>query len=427
MEIETNVTCNFKCVLEETKKEKRLGIHSFHRYYGKLIPAIPRTAINLFTNVGDLVFDPFSGSGTTAVESLYAKRQFVGLEINPLSVLISQIKTNNYNIDTLQQVETNIINLIENDNLDVSDEEKPFCINRDHWFKDFVQKDLVKIKRNIVPATNFIDNIDERKKYNDFLLSVLSAIIKQVSNADTMHVFPGISKRMKRLEEEGKININVFETYKRALKRRISYVEEFGNHDTTALFLLSDVSSANLKEYYDKVDLIVTNPPYISSVRYAETLKLELYWMGICKTSNEYSKLSDSMIGNDHILAKNHAEKCLTKYEFVNSYINQMYDIDTKQAKVLYNYFSLMEKVIINCCNVLKKGKKLVMKISDSKIRKIKIPTGKLLSKIAELNGFKLIGYFDDKINENSRSLTTARNYYSDIILSDNIIIWERV
>ena len=85
-----------------------------------------------------------------------------------------------------------------------------------------------------------------------------------------------------------------------------------------------------------------------------------------------------------------------------------------------------MEKVIKNAYLVLKPGKKLVMKISDSKIRKIKVPTGKLLTQIALENGFILVDFFNDKINENSRSLTTARNTYSDIILEDNIIIWEK-
>ena len=50
----------------------------------------------------------------------------------------------------------------------------------------------------------------------------------------------------------------------------------------------------------------------------------------------------------------------------------KLYDIDKKQAKVVYDFFILMEKVILNANYVLKPGKKLVMKISDSKIRKIK-------------------------------------------------------
>lgn len=426
MEFINNLDCEFKKKLDYVKTEDRLGIHSFHRYYGKLIPAIPRTAIEEYTKEGDIVFDPFAGSGTTAVEALYAERNFLGIEINPLSVLISNIKTSNYDIDILRLLENKIITLIESDNEPVTDEEKPFCINRDHWFKEFVQCDLIKIRRNIQFAVDFIEK-DEQQKYVNFLLGVLSAIVKQVSNADIAHVFPGISKRMRRLEAEGKIKIHVFETFKRGLSKRIKYVEEFGKHDAKAVILEGNSSSINLIDYKNSVDLVVTNPPYISSVRYAETLKLELYWMGICKTPKEYMELSNSMIGNDHISKKTYQEKHVTKYDFINEYIDILFDIEPKQAEVIFEFFTLMEQVIKNINYVLKPGKKLVMKISDSKIRKIKVPTGKLLTRIALENGFKLVDYFDDKINENSRSLLTARNTYSDIILEDNIIIWEKL
>ena len=414
-----------KALLDKVKEEERLGMHSFHRYYGKLIPAIPRAFIREFTKEGDLVFDPFSGSGTTALEAKYANRNFAGIEINPLSILIEEIKLANYDVDLLKETFDKIIELFDSDNEPVNEEEIPFCVNRDHWFKDFVQKDLVKLRRNIPLAVEQVVSSDQ-EKYEKFYLGVLSAIVKQVSNADTLHVFPGISKRMRRLEAEGQIHINVVDTFKRAVKKRIGYVEEIGNHPVSSKFILGDSANIDLSEYANKVDLVVTNPPYISSVRYAETLKLELYWMGICKTAKEYSDLSNAMIGNDHIAKKFYTEKYHTNYEFVNELIDTMYEIDKKQARVIYDFFTLMEKVVINMSLILKPGKKLVMKISDSKIRKIKVPTGKFLTYIAERNGFKLFDVFNDKINENSRSLLTARNTYSDIILEDNIIIWEK-
>lgn len=416
---------DFKTTLDETKKEKRLGIHSFHRYYGKLIPAIPRAAIRKYTKKGDVVFDPFVGSGTTSVEAIYAERNFVGIEINPLSVMISRIKTSDYDLSVLKELEKKILLLIENDNSPVLDTEKPFCINREHWFKNFVQEDLIKIKRNIHPAVSFISQ-DEQKKYEDFLLGVLSAIVKQVSNADTAHVFPGISKRMRKLEIEGKNNVNVFGTFKRGLKKRIKYIEEFGHHSAIATIINGDSSTIDLSNYENSVDLIITNPPYISSVRYAETLKLELYWMGICKTVDEYLELSNSMIGNDHLKKAQYKEKNLTEYSFINEYIEQLYEVDPKQAEIVFEFFNHMECVIKKLHLILKPGKKLVMKISDSKIRKINIPTGSLLTQMAMENGFKVVDFFNDKINKNSRSLLTARNTYSDIILEDNIIIWEK-
>ena len=415
-----------KILLDKVKEEDRLGMHSFHRYYGKLIPAIPRAFIREFTSKGDLVFDPFSGSGTTALEAKYADRNFAGIEINPLSILIDEIKLADYDVEILKAVFERIVELFDKDNEPVSEEEIPFCVNRDHWFKDFVQKDLIRIRRNIPLSVASFDLKEEATKYEKFYLGVLSAIVKQVSNADTLHVFPGISKRMRRLEAEGQIHINVIDTFKRASKKRIAYVEEIGHHDVDARFILGDSSSIDLSKYANKVDLVVTNPPYISSVRYAETLKLELYWMGICKTPKEYMDLSNSMIGNDHISKKLCLEKYHTNYDFVNELIDTMFDIDKKQARVIYDFFTLMESVIKNMSLILKKGKKLVMKISDSKIRKIKVPTGKFLTYIAERNGFELYDVFNDKINENSRSLLTARNTYSDIILEDNIIIWEK-
>ncbi len=427
LEFKDHKDSKFKVLLDQTKTEDRLKMHSFHRYYGKLIPAIPRAGIRAFTEKGDTIFDPFSGSGTVALESKYLGRNFLGIEINPLSVLIAKVKTANYDETVLNKLQLELKKLVDLDCDTVLESEKPFCVNREHWFKDFVQDDLVRIDRNIPRAVENVQASDPQK-YEDFLRAVLSAIVKQVSNADTMHVFPGRSKRMRRLEEEGKIHINVIDSYFRGLKKRIGYISEILGCDESNISILEgDSSSFDLKEYVDSVDLVVTNPPYISSVRYAETLKLELYWMGITKTSKDYSTLSESMIGNDKIRKKDHQQMMLTPYDFVNEFIIDMYQIDTKQAKVLYDYFSLMEKVIKNTATVLKSKKKLIMKISDSKIRKTKIPTGRLLTQIAEQNGFKLVDVFNDKINQNSRSLLTARNTYSDIILEDNIIIWEKL
>ena len=42
-------------------------------------------ALDYYTNVGDLICDPFNGRGTTAITSLHLNRRFVGWEINPAS------------------------------------------------------------------------------------------------------------------------------------------------------------------------------------------------------------------------------------------------------------------------------------------------------------------------------------------------------
>ena len=425
-----NDKSKYKKVLDKVKEEKRADIHSFHRYFGKLIPAIPRAYIELFTKKGDTVGDLFSGSGTVAVESKLLERNFVGCEINPLSAFISNVKTRSYDVDILnefnKQIEINLYDAEYTKNLKKG--KIPFCVNLDHWFRKEVIDDLLIIRA----TTNDVVNSSKLKKsekqlYIEFYDAVISSIIRNVSNADPRHVFPGISKRIRALEAEGKINKDAKKSFINAIKKRTKYFIDYQNlSDTNIKIINGDSVNDKFTKYKNSVDLFVTNPPYISSVRYIETMKLEMYWLEYLKNQAEYSSLAKIMVGNDKVAKKDIDDKLLTPYPEINEKIQELREIDSKNAYIVAKYFIDMEKVIKNMHLMLKDKGKVVVKISESKVKKIKIDTGKFLTLIAENNGFKLVDVFLDEINETSRSLTTARNTYSDIILNDNIIIWEK-
>ena len=68
-------------------------IHGLHPYPAKFVPALPRRVIEALTRPGDLVFDPFVGSGTALVEALLAGRRGVGGDLNPVAVVAATAKT----------------------------------------------------------------------------------------------------------------------------------------------------------------------------------------------------------------------------------------------------------------------------------------------------------------------------------------------
>ncbi len=53
-------------------------------------PQLPRFFIDLFTEAGDVVYDPFSGRGTTAIEAALRGRRVVANDINPLSAVLAR-------------------------------------------------------------------------------------------------------------------------------------------------------------------------------------------------------------------------------------------------------------------------------------------------------------------------------------------------
>lgn len=53
-------------------------------------PQLPRFFIQALTQPGDVVYDPFSGRGTTAIEGGLMGRNVIANDINPLSALLSQ-------------------------------------------------------------------------------------------------------------------------------------------------------------------------------------------------------------------------------------------------------------------------------------------------------------------------------------------------
>jgi DNA methylase len=67
--------------------------HDFYRYPARFSPLFVRSIIEYFTEPGDLVFDPFMGSGTTLVEARALARHAIGTDISSLAVFIAKAKT----------------------------------------------------------------------------------------------------------------------------------------------------------------------------------------------------------------------------------------------------------------------------------------------------------------------------------------------
>jgi len=75
---------------------------------------LPRWFIKLFTQPGDVVLDPFLGSGTTAVAAIQLGRRYIGIDLNQEYI--------NLSLERISEIQIRLPNVAENDgNYDVKD------------------------------------------------------------------------------------------------------------------------------------------------------------------------------------------------------------------------------------------------------------------------------------------------------------------
>ena len=67
--------------------------HDIHPYPAKFPPQLPAQIIKLLSSEGECIWDPFGGSGTTALEAALNNRSCVSTDINPIGSLIGKAKT----------------------------------------------------------------------------------------------------------------------------------------------------------------------------------------------------------------------------------------------------------------------------------------------------------------------------------------------
>ena len=72
-------------VAEQTARAQRSGryLPESTAHPGKMLPALARQAISLYSRPGELVCDPMCGIGTSLVEAIHLGRHAIGVELEP--------------------------------------------------------------------------------------------------------------------------------------------------------------------------------------------------------------------------------------------------------------------------------------------------------------------------------------------------------
>jgi len=162
--------------------------HWIYPYKGKFHPQMIRALLNIIRlKQGDVVLDPFIGSGTTAVEAQLLGINCIGIDVSPLCALQSKVKTES--IDVFPQImewKEEIIKRI-----------RPSLFNLEgKTLDDMINSIPEERTRNFYKMAKLValsDNARRRREFSSAFLKNLALMISSVS--DYAQIVKGIAPR----------------------------------------------------------------------------------------------------------------------------------------------------------------------------------------------------------------------------------------
>ncbi|MDD2530722.1 MAG: hypothetical protein PHN41_05780 [Bacteroidales bacterium] len=426
-----------KSISTETLNGKNYSRNDFARsilnYPAMMVPSvqepiIEKLSISLNNNVS--LLDPFMGASNTLVTGMKYGINVFGQDINPLSVLLSQVKISYYNSDELIDAKENIINSID---IDHSNYIEIKFTNIDKWFTKEIQIELSKIYRAIRKESNL--------KIRKFFWIVLAETIRLTSN-DRTSTF---KMHMRSIEEIMTRHISAIKTFCSVSNKNINNISDYisvlvengkinnGKYIKSANVVWGDtLSGIKTRKTFN---LLVTSPPYgdnQTTVTYGQFSYLPLQWipfedidesieLDYLKTTQEID--SKSLGGQIRNNIKDIEEEIFIKSPTLKAFITQFTDEERKKAEKVTRFINELDNSIDKILKKMRKESFLVWTIGNRNVNKKIVENDLILN---ELFASKGIDLFTDLEREILSKRMPARNNFSNTMSKERILIYKK-
>lgn len=335
--------------LLDTISCKESTLHQLSPYIGKIKSNITKELILTYTKPYDTIFDPFSGSGTVALEALTLNRNTIANDINPYAVTLTKAKMYPpHSVDEALEKAAYYLNCSEKEVSTISLSETP------EWVRNFFHPITLK---EIMALCRLLKNNEEY-----FLLACLLGILHHQRpgflSYPSSHVVPYLrtkkypKEKFPQLYSYREVRSRLINKIKRAFRR-------FPKVDPTLFRECKMEDASILKLPGRSIDAVISSPPYMNALDYGRDNRLRLWFLGV------------------------------TDYKYY----------DNMSPSTPKDFYHLMDKVLNNLYYMLKPNSPCIFVVGEIKRKNNTINTSSIIQDIALSNGgFKVLDILEDEI-----------------------------
>ncbi|MEZ5034710.1 MAG: DNA methyltransferase [Chitinophagaceae bacterium] len=315
----------------EVKKQQAKRHFGVHGYFTKQTWNVVAEYIKNYSKPGDLVLDPFGGSGITVVEALMNDRKGIHIDLNPMSVfmvqsLIAPVNQTEF-IEAFQRIKTLYANGVPNTKDEIKKALKkypyPTGLSLPKGSDVQVVEDLFTDKQ--IAQLSFLKFLIEQEKDENIKLSLLlsfSSTITKINrtyhNSEQRNENAGDCAAFRyyryRIAPE-EVDLNVWNSFETKFRKVLNAKQEIQYKITNATISNAQIikgTATNLKFIpKESVDYIYTDPPYGKKIPYLDLSVMWNAWLDLEVTEEDFQQ--EAIEGGEHDKSKNEYNELIAK------------------------------------------------------------------------------------------------------------------
>ncbi len=374
---------------------KSLGRKPVHPFPARMAPGIALQVVS-GSRRRLRVLDPMMGSGTVLVAARARGHFAVGVDIDPLAVLISRVWTTAVDKSAIRAIAEIVLSRASKDIefLPIRDA-YPARANKEtrqfarYWFDTCARHQLAALAN----AIRRCRDLDAK----DVLWCAFSRLIITKQAGVSLALDLAHSRPHRYFE---KAPIKPFENFMKAIDRVLENClsSHERNRGPAASTHLGDARRLNLED--GEIDLVLTSPPYLNAIDYLRCSKFSLIWMG--HNTDEIRHLRSIAVGTEvgeyDASRANFAREVIAKLRLKPS-------LSIRQQAVLSRFVGDMQRAIEEVSRVLAPGGRAIYVIGENTVKGTYIPNAKIITALAKKVGLQLKSRRQRTLPPNSRYL----------------------